>query len=149
MIRTIAIDDSYDLIVAGTMLLAVAPKLIDPFIVFIDSSRWPVFYREEIAILLAATKQGTNAKGKRWELVDGILSGLTVDLASLSKILIDNSYLYDRSRKPPPLSDDRLFSLYGNGIRTLSGIIPILGVTSEEFIERDSQGFWRENANSF
>lgn len=142
MIHTITIDDSYDLIIVGGMSLAVAPKFTDPFTgfisTFIGTESFPILYREEVAILLEAIEQGIDAKGKRWELKGGVLSGLAVDLKLLAKALVNQRYLYKVNNPVIPLDDEQLFRFYGRGLRTLSGgIIPILGITSPEFVFRD------------
>lgn len=151
MIHFIAIDGTYHLIVIGSMQLAVALIGTDPFEVFADEV-YPIFDRDEIATLEAAIELGRDAKGKRWNLTNGLLSGLNVDLNMLTKALYESRYLwYHHSyRHGMTMDDETLFVRYGKGIPTLgSEILPIIGITSKEFVKRDSDGhFRRTNANS-
>lgn len=144
MIHFFPIDGACHLIVVGSMQLAVAPIGVDAFEVF-ASKAYPVFDRDEIAALEAAIELSVDAKGKCWDLTNGLLSGLHVDLSLLIKALYESRYLwFIRPSGKFVIDDETLFVRYGKGMRTLScGIIPIIGITAKEYIERDSEGYFR------
>lgn len=144
MIHFFPIDGIHHLIVIGSMQLAVAPIGVDAFEVF-ASKAYPIFDRDEIATLEAAIELSVDAKGKRWDLSDGLLSGLHVDLNLLTKALYESRYLwFIRPSGKAIMDDETVFVYYGKGLKTLGcGIIPIIGVTAKDYVERDSEGYFR------
>ena len=134
MIHSFSIDGIYHLIVIGSMRLAVAPIAANLFEVFV-SETYPIFDTDEIVTLEAAIELNMDAKGKHWNLTNGLLSGLPVDLNLLIKSLHESRYFYYPYKIT--MDDETLFAGCGEEI------IPMIGVTSKEYVERDSAGYYR------